>query len=138
MKIRKSLAVLGASAALALGFGGVMAPSAQAHGPASIWDYATYTQSDPQTGVTRAGGAVAMRGGASAVEPASSTSLHCYSSYVSGRASVVSCSGMRWRAYADCSDGRRYVTPRAMSGAQRAVVYCPRGTTALDGGAYGR
>lgn len=136
MKIRKSLAVLGASATLALGFGGVMAPSAQAH--SHIWDNATYTQADPQTGVMRAGGAVAMRGGASSVEPSSSRSLYCYDTYVSGRASVVSCSGMRWRAYADCSDGRRYITPMAMSGERRAVVYCPRGTRALDGGAYGR
>ena len=136
MKIRRSLAVLGASAALALGFGGVMAPSAQAHSP--IWEQASYTQADPYTGVTRAGAAVSMPGGASAAEPASRSSLHCWNSYVTGRASLVSCSGMRWRAYADCSDGRRYVTPEAMSGSQRAVVFCPRGTTAVDGGVYGR
>ncbi|SCK27179.1 hypothetical protein [Streptomyces sp. WMMB 322] len=138
MKIRKSLAVLGASAALALGFGGVMAPSAQAHTPSPVWDRATYTQADPHTGVMRAGSAVSMPGGASAVEPNSAASLHCWNTYVSGRASVVSCSGLRWRAYVDCTDGRRYVTPSAMSDARRVVVYCPRGTRALSGGAYGR
>lgn len=127
--------MLGASAALALGFGGAMAPSAQAQ--THIWGDATYTQSDLRTGVMRSGTAFELPGGASAVEPPAARSLRCWNAYISGRTFAVSCSGTYWRAYADCSDSRRYVTP-ALTGAKRVTIHCPSGTVAMSGGAYGR
>ncbi|WP_314171781.1 hypothetical protein [Streptomyces winkii] len=135
MKIRKSLAVLGAGAALALGFGGVMAPSAQAHTP--VWGDASYTQSDLRTGAVRTGTAYASPGGDAVDPPYSASSLRCWNPYISGRTFAVSCSGTYWRVFTDCTDDNRYVTP-ALYGTKRVAVHCPAGTRAVRGGAYGR
>ncbi|OEU85375.1 hypothetical protein DB35_15300 [Streptomyces abyssalis] len=135
MKIRKSLAVLAASASLALGFGGVMAPSAQAHTP--DWGDASYTQTDLRTGTWRTGTAVESPGGSLMDPPASARSLRCWNADISGRAFAISCSGSRWRAFADCTDDSRYITP-ALRGAKRVTIYCPAGTRAVRGGAFGR
>lgn len=133
MKIRKSLAVLGASAALAVGFGGVMAPSAQAHAP--VWEDATYTQTDLRTGATSSG--TTARSASGYYADSSTRSPHCWNEDVSRRAYTTSCSGVRWRAYVQCTNGRHYITP-AVRGADRVTVYCPPGTRALRGGSFGR
>lgn len=135
MKIRKSLAVLGASASLALGFGGVMAPSAQAHAP--VWGEATYTQANVRGGVTHTGFAVERPNRALTSTPASARTLRCSNSRVSYRTVSTTCSGYRWRAYADCSDGNRYLTP-VLRGAKRVSIVCPAGSRAVEGGAFGR
>jgi hypothetical protein len=134
VKIKRSLAVLGASAALALGFGGVMAPSAQADSP--DWGDASYTQTDLRTGAVRSGTAFESPGG-TLVDPPAAASLRCWNPYLSGRTFAVSCSGTHWRVFTDCTDNRRYVTP-ALYGSKRVAVYCPAGTRAVRGGAYGR
>jgi len=133
VKIRKSLAVLGASAALALGFGGVMAPAAQAHSP---WDEATYTQTSLSSGAVTTGTAVESPGGRYASPPVGAASLRCWDAYISGRTFAVSCSGARWYVYTDCSNNNRY-TVGALRGSKRVAIHCPAGTRAVRGGAYG-
>ncbi|RAJ71690.1 hypothetical protein K378_00510 [Streptomyces sp. Amel2xB2] len=135
MKIKKALAVLGASAAMALGFGGVMAPSAQAHSP--VGGDAGYTQTDLRTGTMRAGAAFALPGGSSVSPPAAAASLRCWDPYLAGRTFAVSCSGTAWRVFVDCTNNTRYVTP-VLSGAKRVAASCPLGTSAVRGGAFGR
>ncbi|WP_346777049.1 hypothetical protein [Streptomyces sp. HNM0575] len=127
--------MLGASAALALGFGGVMAPSAQAHSP--YWGDGTYTQTDLRTGARSSGIAFQSPGGSYVDPPVSAASLRCWGAYISGRTFGISCSGTYWRAFADCSNRVRYVTP-ALSGSKRVAIHCPAGTRAVRGGAYGR
>ena len=134
MKIKKSLAVLGASAALVLGLGGVAAPSAQADAP--YWDEAVYTQTNLRTGSMQTGTALESPGGTAVSPPASRMSLRCWDAYLSGRVFAVSCSGVRWYVYTDCTNNRRYVVG-ALSGAKRVAVTCPAGTRAVRGGAYG-
>lgn len=135
MKIKKSLAVLGASASLALGFGGVMAPSAQAHSPG--WGDAGYTQTDLHTGAMSSGTAFESPGGSVVDPPVSAASLRCWNADISGRTFSVSCSGRYWHVFTDCTDNTRYVT-QALTGSKRVAVYCPPGTRAVRGGAYGR
>jgi hypothetical protein len=135
VKIKRTLAVLGASATLALGFGGVMASSAQAH-TADRGD-ATYTQTDLRTGAVRGGAAFETPGGTAVHPPAAGAALRCWDPYLYGRTFAVSCSGTYWRVFADCSNNRRYITP-AFTGAKRVAVYCPAGTRAVRGGAFGR
>lgn len=135
MKIKKALAVLGASATLALGFGGVMAPSAQAHD--TVRGDAGYIQKDLRTGAVRGGVAFDAPGGSSMRPPARSASLRCWDGRISGRTFAVSCSGRHWRVFVDCSNRHRYITP-ALSGAKRVSMYCPVGTRAVRGGAFGR
>lgn len=137
MKIKKSLAVLGASASLALGFGGVMAPSAQATSTAWGDGEIRYAQTDLRTGTMRSGVAYEAPRGTSVYSPGPSTSVHCSHTWTSGRTFVISCTGQRWRAYVHCTDGSRYITP-AKYGWKRVAVHCPAGTQVEDGGAYGR
>lgn len=135
MKIRKSLAVLGASAALAFGLGGAMAPAA--HSVPSSWgDDATYTQTDLRSGISRAGMASEALGGQAVDPPRKSAALRCWNPYLSGRTFAVSCSGSRWYVYTDCSNDRRY-TVGPLAGAKRVAITCPAGTRAERGGAYG-
>ncbi|WP_181766899.1 hypothetical protein [Streptomyces albidus (ex Kaewkla and Franco 2022)] len=134
MKIKKSLAVLGASAALALGFGGVAAPSAQADSP--YWGQARYTQTNLRTGSVQTGTAMESPGGIAMTPPVSSMSLRCWDAYMSGRVFAVSCSGVNWYVYTDCTNNRRYVVG-ALSGSKRVAIACPAGTRAVRGGAYG-
>jgi hypothetical protein len=134
VKIKRALAVLGASAALTLGFGGVMAPSAQAHAP--VWGDAGYTQTDLHSGVTSSGIAAEMLGGTSVSPPYGAASLRCWNPALSGRLFALSCSGNSWRVFVDCSNRVRYVTP-ALTGAKRVAMYCPAGTRAVRGGAFG-
>lgn len=134
MKIKKALAVLGASATLALGFGGVMAPSAQADD--TVWGDASYIQKDLRTGAVRGGVALDSPGGSSVTPPARSASLRCWDGRISGRTVTLSCSGRYWRVFVDCSNRHRYVTP-ALTGAKRVTMYCPAGTRAVRGGAFG-
>jgi hypothetical protein len=133
VKIRKSLAVLGASAALALGFGGVMAPAAQAHTP---WDEARYVQTNLSTGSVHSGTALESAGGTAVSPPVGEASLRCWNPYLGGRAFAVSCSGVRYHVYTDCSNNRRY-TVGPLSGSKRVAIYCPAGSRAVRGGAYG-
>jgi hypothetical protein len=134
VKIRKSLAVLGASAALALGFGGVTAPAAQAEAPG--WGQARYSATNLETGSVNQGTARRSLGGAHTVAPDAAASLRCWSPAISGRAFRVSCSGDRYYVYADCTNNRRYVVG-PLANAKRVTIYCPAGTRATDGGAYG-
>ncbi|MFC4492778.1 hypothetical protein ACFPA8_01335 [Streptomyces ovatisporus] len=135
MKIRKSLAVLGASATLALGFGGAVAPAAQAEVPR--WGgNAAYSQTNLHTGTVEQGIPRRSFGGAEMMPPAAAASLRCWNPALSGRSFAVSCSGSRYYVYTDCTNDRRYIVG-PLSGAKRVRITCPAGSQAMDGGAYG-
>jgi hypothetical protein len=133
VKIRKSLAVLGASAAIALGAGGAMAPSASAH---TGWDDARYMQTDLRGNGTQNGPAAEDFGGAGSHTPPSGRSLRCWDTYVSGRVFGVSCSGVRYWVYADCSNGSRYIVG-PLRGSKRESITCPGYSRVVRGGSYG-
>ncbi len=136
MKIRKSLAVLGASATLALGFGGAMAPAAQADVPR--WGgNASYSATSLNTGAVQHGIARRSLSMADELPPAASASLRCWNPSLSGRSFAVSCSGSRYYVYTDCTNDRRYVVG-PLAGAKRVRITCPLGSQAMDGGAWGR
>ncbi|UNS97173.1 hypothetical protein MMF93_12100 [Streptomyces tubbatahanensis] len=141
MTVRNSLAVLGTSALLALGFGGAMAPTAAAAPPAApqtaqVAADAHFTAKDSRSGRTTKG--VAHKSGRyGAAAPSKAASLRCWNAGISGRYFAISCSGNAYRVFVDCSNRVRYVTP-VLSGSKRVTMACPGGTRALRGGAYGR
>lgn len=118
---------------LVLGAGGVMAPAASAN---SGFDDARYTQTDLNGGGAQSGFASEDVGASGTQPPVSSRSLRCWNPYLSGRAFAVSCSGVRYWVYADCSNDVRYVVG-PLTGAKRVAITCPGYSRAERGGAYG-
>jgi len=68
--------------------------------------------------------------------PVGRQDLSCWDSSIDGRVFSISCTGVQWYAWADCSNGYRY-TAGPVSGTYRVAITCPVGSDALRGDAYG-
>ncbi|KAF9275042.1 hypothetical protein BGZ68_000164 [Mortierella alpina] len=69
-------------------------------------------------------------------QPKQQASLECWDAYISGRQFSITCNGIRWYEWTDCSNGYRYEAG-PVSGTYRGTIICPWGSRALRGGAYG-
>ncbi|MFG2333150.1 hypothetical protein ACGFMM_26485 [Streptomyces sp. NPDC048604] len=133
--MRKSLAVAGASALLALGSTVAMAPTAQAgSGQATAVAQSAQGQVKAGTGVAKsldksAGAPAAAQGDISA-------QANCWNGRTSGRNFYMTCSGSGYRVYVDCSNGR-YTFGTYYYGTWNHTLTCPSGTYAIWGGSIG-
>lgn len=70
--------------------------------------------------------------------PEGAASLSCRDRYLDDRDFGITCEGDEWYVWARCSSGKQYKGgPITVPGPYKAVITCPLGTTAEDGGAYG-
>ncbi|MEU8529868.1 MULTISPECIES: hypothetical protein [Streptomyces] len=138
--MRKSLAVMGASALLALGSGVALAPSASAASAGNAGQTAATAQSSQ--GEVKSGGAVTKSldkstGLAAAAKGEINTLASCWNGSTSGRYMYMTCSGNGYRVYIDCSNGYRYTFPTYYYGTFNHTMWCPSGTYAIWGGSIG-
>ncbi|KAK3824773.1 MAG: hypothetical protein J3Q66DRAFT_326014 [Benniella sp.] len=68
--------------------------------------------------------------------PDGPASLSCWGRYFNGPEFGITCDGDQWYAWAKCSNNKQYVGG-PIEGRYNAVITCPAGYTAVDGGAYG-
>lgn len=138
MKIRYLVGV----ATMALGTGLALAPAATAqvssgNGAATIKSTSAGNATRNAVSVTRTsaenGGLPAAAGKAGTVRP---LSVSCWNGYTSGRLFHENCSGTSYRPYVDCTNGYRYIFG-TFSGSWEHWLYCPAGSNAIWGGAYG-
>lgn len=137
--MRKSLAVAGASALLALGSSVAMAPSANA---ASAGSGQAVTTAQSAQGQVKAGGTVTKSldksvGASAAAKGEINTLANCWNGWTSGRNFYMTCSGNGYRVYVDCSNGYRYTFGTYYYGTWNHTLTCPSGTYAIWGGSIG-
>ncbi|MFI6206969.1 hypothetical protein ACIBAI_11245 [Streptomyces sp. NPDC051041] len=137
MKIRRSLATLGASAALALGAAGALAPAAEAASqsgsPTAVFK-ATDRDATVAGAAGRADGTAALAAGTKADVGIQAT---CWNARTSGRYFYMTCNGQGYRVYVDCSNGYRYISSTLYYGTWNHTLACPSGTNAIWGGSIG-
>jgi len=137
VKTSRTIATLGASAALALGAFAGLAPAAQA---ASGSTAQTAVSKAGDRGVTTAkaagntSGVAALKGGSKADL---AIKANCYNGYVSGASFYMTCTGNGYRVYVDCSNAVRYIFSTYYYGTWNHILTCPSGTYAIWGGSIG-
>lgn len=87
-------------------------------------------------GVPAAKGSKAARTGQAVEAGQAVRAVRCWDGWRRGRTFHEKCTGTRYRPYVDCSNGYRYIF-RTYSGTREFWLYCPSGTRAIWGGAYG-
>ncbi|WP_418959876.1 hypothetical protein [Streptomyces tritici] len=135
--MRKSLAVAGASALLALGSTVAMAPSAQAAPGGQATAVARSAQGEVTSGVAVGKSLDKSLGAPAAAQGEISAQANCWNGRTSGRYFYMTCSGNGYRVYVDCSNGYRYTFGTYYYGTWNHTLSCPYGTNAIWGGSIG-